>query len=247
MLGQQVVGALQDIAEAFQQLAFEAAIERQLQFRAQPILFGQAPHQGAQRLRRQWQGVVVERRGGGQHRKALAEQVQGIARTLVFPAHHFGQHQVAVHFVVIHQRQAQQARRAGGRGRWRGVLRRTQLHQAVGQRIEHAVAEGGGKRVQLATLCQQLGLHLWIACVVGIVQQRLFGRFHGKDERRGQHMAAQHQQFTQQLAHAGGQVCGGQARAVRGGKGESGRHRVQFRDSRESTCESTVSAAAGAT
>ncbi len=247
MLRQQGVGALQDVAEAFQQLAFEAAVERQLQFRAQAILFGQAPHQGAQRLRCQWQGVVVERGGGGQHRKALAQQVQRIARTLVLPAHHFGQHQVAVHFVVIHQRQPQQARRAGGCCRWRDVLRRAQLHQAVGQRIEHALAEGAGERMQLATLGQQLGLHLRVAGVVGIVQQRLFGRFHGEDQRGGQHMPAQHQQFTQQLAHAWGKVCGGQARAVRGGKRESGRHREQFRDSRGSTWESTVSAAAGAT
>ncbi len=75
-LGQQGIGTVKDIAQPFQHLPFETAIQRQLYLDAQRVLFGNPAHHRAQCLRCQWQGVGLEGRRRRQHAQALAKQVQ---------------------------------------------------------------------------------------------------------------------------------------------------------------------------
>ncbi|GEM_PF-6685511 len=75
-LGQQGIGTVKDIAQPFQHLSFETAIQRQLYLDAQRVLFGNPAHHRAQCLRRQRQGVGLEGRRRRQYPQALAQQVQ---------------------------------------------------------------------------------------------------------------------------------------------------------------------------
>ena len=78
MLGQQRIGAVQHIAQAFQYLPLEAAVQRKLHFHAEGVLFGDPAHHRAQRLRCQGQGVGLEGRRRCEHAQALAQQVQRV-------------------------------------------------------------------------------------------------------------------------------------------------------------------------
>ena len=75
-LGQQGIGTVKDIAQPFQHLPFETAIQRQLYLDAQRVLFGNPAHHRAQCLRCQRQGVGLEGRRRRQYAQALAQQVQ---------------------------------------------------------------------------------------------------------------------------------------------------------------------------
>ncbi|KAG1544022.1 hypothetical protein G6F50_013922 [Rhizopus delemar] len=90
-----------------------------------------------------------------------------------------------------HQRQPQHAgqRRRGGPGG--GCSRRlAQACQGLGNGIQHPVGEVTGKGMQLSALGHQFGLLQRIARAIGVVQQGLFQRLDGQDQRRGQGLHA---------------------------------------------------------
>lgn len=220
MLGQQRIGAVEHIAQPFQHLALEAAIQRQLYVGAEGVLLREPAHHRAQCLRRQRQRVGLECRRRRQHAQPLPEQVQGIGRAQGFAPDHLGQQQVAVDVMLGHQRQPQHAgqRRRGGPGG--GCSRRlAQACQGLGNGIQHPVGEVTGKGMQLSALGHQFGLLQRIARAIGVVQQGLFQRLDGQDQRRGQGLPAQADQRAQQFAHPRRQVGCGQAGLVgRGGE-----------------------------
>ena len=117
-----------------------------------------------------------------------------------------------------------QAQHAGQRW-WRGKRRRrrrrvTQACQGFGDCVEHAIGEMAGEGVQLAALGHQVRLLHGIARAIRVVQQRLFQRFNGQDQRRGQGLPAEADQRAQQFAHPRRQVGCSQAGFVGRGWGK---------------------------
>ncbi len=200
-MGQQHVGAFQQLAQAFQQLAVEHAEQRQLGFQAQREFLAQLTGDPAQHVGPERQVLGIECRAGGEHAEALPQQLQRTGRALRLAPGDVGQHDVAVDIGVGDQGQR------GGRHRRAGCRhvphpRFAQVGQGRGQGVQEARRELRVDVVQAPGLGVDVGLDLAVAGAFGVAEQLALQLHDGQLERGAQGLHGQRVQRRQQAAHA---------------------------------------------